>query len=217
MARSCDALSPILFLCVLSFAAGATAHADVIESSAPIQGISGGGYLGQELAIPIGPDYNNITFSFVSGQSYAIGTGYLLTQPFLGLPGSLGSATGLVASAVATGAGGSSGEGNVYAFGSSTTLLAGQNYYFYEDAPIPTFPYPSGGGSVAGGYYTGYPSYGTISTSEDFTTLDSIGPAFNLTGDPIVTASSVTPELPSWSLVGTGLLCMAGMIRKRLA
>lgn len=84
-------------------------------------------YSGQSVTVPAGA-YNNITFNWYDFHRApaAFGTLYVLTQEYLGLPGGLGSAPGLVARSERV----VNGE---YVFAPEVILNGGVKYWFYTD------------------------------------------------------------------------------------
>jgi hypothetical protein len=82
------------------------------------------------------------------------------------------------------------------------TLTAGVEYYFYEDASIP--------GDISGDLpYSGGSGYYTFDSTSGYTADQTVN--FLVTGDAV----SPTPEPSSFVLLGTGLLGVAGALRRR--
>ncbi len=93
-------------------------------------------YPGQSVTVPAGPSYNNIRFNwdgsvglYVNGpaprQPLAVGTLFILSQEYLGLPGGLSASTpGFVAQSQRI-------EQGQYVFAPAVTLKGGTKYWFY--------------------------------------------------------------------------------------
>lgn len=107
---------------------------------------------GQSVTTPAGDPWINIQFNFFDFSSTTgftpaaatAGSLYLLDQEYLGLPGDLGSATGLLAQTGAISAG-------VWSFDASVTLQPTTQYWFYADTEFDktvSFFNAYGGGSI---------------------------------------------------------------------
>ena len=129
---------------------------------------------------------------------FAIGTGYLFSQPYLGLNSSISSsAPGFLGSTVAS--------GNLYTFAPSLTLNGNTLYYFYENSYTPANTLIFSGGQVTGNEFTDpFPDF--------HYQLDAFSSNYLVTGVPV----SVTPEPSSILLLGSALLAMGGALRRRL-
>jgi hypothetical protein len=185
----------VLFL--ISMAVASASASTLAESTADLGATTIDTYAGQSFTTVGTGSYDDITFNFFNGSAdYAIGTGYLLSQAYNGIPGGLSSSTlGFLGSATAS--------GGVYDFNSALTLVAGQQYFFYEDTIIPT-------GSVTGdGVYAGGAGYSDFSSTNDFA-------GFGQSYDFLVTGqAAATPEPSTFALLGTGLLGFFGATRRR--
>jgi len=83
--------------------------------------------LGQSLTTPTGGLWDNISFNFIdsTGNPYANGTLFLLTQEYLGTPGDLGSSTaGYLAASMSS-------AGGIWDFAPSVLLQGNTTYWFY--------------------------------------------------------------------------------------
>lgn len=112
------------------------AESATIEQQGTGQTGTSNNYLGQSLTIPGTGSYNNVRFSWEGNTStspaapatrgpIAVGDLFVLTQEYLGLPGSLGASTpGFVAKAERI-------DQGQYVFAPSVTLKAGTQYWFY--------------------------------------------------------------------------------------
>jgi len=86
--------------------------------------------LGQSVTTPSDGPWNNLTFNWVStgGNPYAIGSLFLLSQPYTGVTANLSASTIGYIDSTSTIAGGK------WAFAASTTIQANTQYYFYMSA-----------------------------------------------------------------------------------
>jgi hypothetical protein len=177
------------------------AHAETIAEVTGGTGvINHDTFAGQSFLVLGGGKYTDITFNFYSEAEspYAIGKAYLFLSAYTGTPAALSSADpGFLGSAVAS--------GDVYSFGSSLTLAAGDTYYLYEDTLIPE-------GTISGGPQTSNEFYETFSANDDFGSAGSTS-NFLATGSPIVGAVP-TPEPPSLIMLGTGLAGLVELKRR---
>ncbi len=127
------------YLCAALLGVSAVAQAGVIAQNT-LGGLpnTGGFYYGQSFTTAAGYGWDHIIFSFLDDTptEFAIGTGYLFTQEYLGLPGGLPGGSGLLGAAVSS--------GGQYAFNAVMTLAGSTMYYFYSDSG-------AGGGSFSGG------------------------------------------------------------------
>ena len=91
--------------------------------------------VGQSLTVPGSTSFNNLRFNWyglADARPVAVGTLYLLTQEYLGLPGGLSQATpGFVASASAS--------GSQYLFSPSIAVTGGRQYWFYCNQTVVSF------------------------------------------------------------------------------
>ncbi len=129
---------------------------------------------------------------------YAIGTGYLFSQAYVGTPAGLSSsAPGFLGQAAAS--------GNYYTFDSTLTLAPNTAYYFYEDTLIP------GSTVLSGTTYTSSRVY-SRSTATNYVTSTSDAVNFQVTGSPVTNA---VPEIGGTALLlGLGL---AGLLAAQRA
>lgn len=140
--------------CLCSFPARA---GTIAENTAGGSTSSQDGYWGQSFTTSAG-SFGNITINFFSSfdfgtgtanTPYALGTGFLLSLPYTGNPSAFDCATdpGCLGQATAS--------GGFYTFASGVTLAGSTQYFFYENAVIPTGAI--WGGNVYGGgqaYFT---------------------------------------------------------------
>lgn len=172
---------------------------------------------GQSFTTAPGAGFDDVTFNFYTTthiiappvpyyysvdpnypeKSFAIGTGYLFSQPYLGLNSNISSsAPGFLGSSVAS--------GNLYTFDPALTLSGNTLYYFYENSYTPTNTLIFSGGQVAGDEFTDpFPDF--------HYQLDAFSSNYLVTGAPV----TVTPEPSSVLLLSTALLTLGGTLRRR--
>jgi hypothetical protein len=135
---------------VLSVLAEAPVSGAIVDVTAGSTGTTN--HPGQSVTIPAGT-YGNLHFNWYSrdGAPVAFGTLYVLTQEYLGVPGGLAVAQGLVAASSQV----ANGE---YMFPEALAITGGRRYWFYGDTmgnyctsfDIDTY---SGGDSYNTGYF----------------------------------------------------------------
>ena len=182
------------------------AHADTLSTYTASNAVFGGGYIGQAFTVSGTGTFTDIEFSFLkSGFASASGTGYIFASEYSGTPDGLASSDYLASGQA------SEGQGAAYDFGSFFTLVAGQTYYLYEDEYLAK---TSIGAEVGPGLGPLAVSPGTPGTDAPFATDVNGTWDYVATGTP--SAASVTPEPSTFLLLGTGLLGVAGVLKKRL-
>jgi hypothetical protein len=183
------------------------AHADTLAQYTVVAGVplNGQFFVGQSFTVVGSGSYTDITFDYYTPTAapYALGTGFLFSSAYLGAPADLSPALpGYLGSGAAV--------GNVYNFGSSVTLTAGDQYFFYESARLPlnsiTFGTVYSGGMSYSVYFDPTSTFGSSPYDYEGYSAD-----FLVTGSPV----SLTPEPSSLMLLGTGVLGFAGVLRRR--
>jgi hypothetical protein len=155
---------------ILLIATWCVAHAQASTIYSYDAGVAGGGTNaqapGQEVTTPSGGPWDDIVFNFYGGNGnpVALGTVFLLSQPYSGTASALSTSTlGFIADAVGGGLGG------VYTFASSVTLQPNAAYYFYDSA-LPSSEWGNNADFSAIG--AGYQGYGAANggSSSGYTT-----------------------------------------------
>jgi len=111
------------------------AESSTIEQQGAGQTATSNNYVGQSIRIPGGGSYNNLRFSWDGYTSaspiepatrgpVAVGNLFILSQEYLGLPGDLPAAPGVLARSERN-------EQGQYVFAPSVTLKGGTTYWFY--------------------------------------------------------------------------------------
>jgi hypothetical protein len=139
-------------------------------------------YWGEAFVTNAGVGFNNLRFNFFSdladSNPTAVGTGFLLTQEFLGNPSALSNSTpGYVASAASNSA------QQYYVFNPSFTIAANTQYYFYSNA---TFIDSGGDGNAQ--FYDYFSNAGNLPFNSD-----AGPPAFS--NDFMLTSGIPAPEI----------------------
>ena len=181
--------------------ASLAAHADTLAmSTAGTAVLASTLYTGQAFTVTGTGSYADIAFNYYTAglTPYALGTGYLFSSVYTGTPTGLSSSDpGYLGMAAAS--------NGFYNFGSAVTLASGQQYFFYESAAIPAGAI-SGNSTYAGSFFF------SQSSTSGYTSTTAAN--FDVTGTSTISA---TPEPSSFALLGTGVLGMAGVLRKRFA
>jgi hypothetical protein len=191
----------------LLIASAPEASADIVASFTSGTALNdAAAFVGQSFTTTNLVPETNITFNFFSDvpptTPEAVGTGFLLSQEYLGTPAALSSSTpGFLAQAAASG-----GE---YSFGSAATLLPGTQYFLYENVHIPS-------GSISGGAtYSGGQLYATTSSSSDFAGEGLSTTNFLVQGSP----ATAVPEPSQYVVLGVIAACLGlrYLLLKRLS
>jgi len=193
----------LLFLVPAAFVLAAStfaAHAD--ELSGYDSGTLGTNQIvGQAFTVSGTGNYTDITFNFFAPNETTMeapGTGYLLSEEYLGTLANLNSSTpGYIASVA--------GSDGSYDFG-SITLTAGDTYYLYSTSGVSSI-----GQAINGQISFGYGSLGFFVATDG----GNLGNDFQVTGTPVTPATAATPEPSTLALFGTGILGLAGMARRK--
>lgn len=176
------------------------------ENIASGASLLGGSVLpGQSFTVAGSGSYSNISFNFFAADSspYAVGTGFLLSAPHFGFVGINSATPGFLGSATSS--------GGFYNFGSSVTLVAGNQYFFYSLFEfVPALTLLLNADSYSGGSF--------ISASDNgqgfVNSISAVDTHFRVTGDSVGVA---TPDTGTTALM-LGLV-LAGLIglRRRFA
>lgn len=173
------------------------AAAAIVEDRTGISSSKFQFYWGQSFTTPSGTGWNNITFNFydIGAAPFALGTGYLFANAYIGAPSGLASAAALAVSAPA--------DGSTYNFAPGFRLAAATQYFFYQDTAMRLLG--NGSANVGGG---------AVFTSNGTEAFASAGPGnanFTVNG----TAAAV-PEPAAWLLLISGF-SLIGVIQRRQA
>jgi hypothetical protein len=161
-----------------------------------------GGFVGQSFTMPSsGGPWNDITFNFFSDvpatTPFAIGTGFLLDQAYLGTPSNLSSATpGFLAESTGI-------TGGMYDFPAALTLNPGVTYFVYENTAF------SFGAITGGNIFAGEHSYFTTAASINFAP-QSVANNFAVSG-----IAAAVPEPSTWAMMLLGFAGLGFVFRRR--
>lgn len=193
--RTLRHFSALLILGLASVTSLSSARANTIaENTGGMFLITDEFYVGQSFTTVSAGPVSNIAFNFFSDvpatTPYAIGTGFLLSMEYTGTPANLSSSTpGFLGQAAAA--------GGFYTFDPSLTLLAGTQYFFYENALVPQ-------GAISGGnFYAGGQGYVASSENDSFFGFGN-SHNFRVTGTPVtsVPETGSSAWFLSFSLLG---------------
>ena len=197
----------ILALATLVFVA-APARAVEIAAVAPENRVlsNSNAFVGQSFTVVGAGSFTNIGFNFFTNVTtptpYAVGTGFLLSSPFVGSPSALNNLIpGFLGQANAS--------GGFYNFGPSLSLVAGTQYYLYENAPIPARSLILNDDGYSGSFYIATAVGNTFQNTG--TTLDA---AFRVTGDAVSTPDGGSTAL-MLALGMIGMLCGRRSLRRQ--
>jgi hypothetical protein len=184
-----------LVLVVLTLAlTTASAHADIITQNIGGTALASGFIFGQSITTPAGGPWHDLTLNFFSDNPptmpTAAGTAFLLKQEYLGTPGNLSSAPGLLAQTRNI-------VGGQWVFAPDVTVQPNTMYWIYEDTPISV---TSGGNVITGGHLY----FNSASGSLQATTLSN---DFRFSWDVVL---AMTPEPSTFALFGLGAIGMMG-------
>lgn len=168
----------ILTLASLAFVTTSASAATLAEFTGGTVTTSPGNYSpGQSFTVTGSGSFTNISFNFFSNvpatTPFASGTGFLLSSSYGGTPAALSNATaGYLGQATAS--------GGFYNFGSSVTLSAGTQYFFYTGQTFSSAITGAGFNAYAGGSYLLSQQLGnfadTVNTDSNFrVTGDAVG------------------------------------------
>ena len=182
---------------LLLFGSARESSADVIATSTDGTLTNQTGFFGQSFTTVTAMPETNISFNFFSdipaSTPAAFGTGFLLSQAYLGTPADLSAATpGFLAEATAS--------GGHYSFGAAATLQPGTQYFFYENASIPAGSITGGPSAYTGGGDSYSPSGGNFPPP-----LSTAGSNFLVTGTLASVPEPSTFALLAVAAAGIGL------------
>lgn len=200
-----SSLGVTALLCMAS--SGALASTVISSYTAGTLSNPNSNYFGEQFTVTAAGNYNDVAFSFFSpsGAAVAPGTGYLFSAPFTGTESQLSStSTNLLGTAA--------GSGGAYMFGSGVMLTGGDTYYLYQDLLEPA--------NAIGGGFTAPAATAASYASSSGSTFSSLGAGsswdYSVSADAVVPAT-VTPEPSSFALLGTGLVGVAGVLKRRFS
>jgi hypothetical protein len=180
-----------------------------------VQNVGGDGsndsdqWRGQSFTTPAGGPWNNIRFNQFAADNpavtpFAVGTGYLLSQEYLGTPAGLSNAVpGFLAQSTGI-------VGGAWMFPSALTLQPNTEYWFYGADQIPE-------GATAGG--NNAPGSTGYSTTDSGTPFEGY---HNLPGDmnyrvsgTVIGVAAAAPEPGTLAMLGAGVGIAGLMARRR--